>query len=141
MRLPKLLALLAGFVLSASAYAADRWYQITITDGGSSVEFTGTSAFTPEQIGDMVVGTKLLILDNLRENVNLGTDEQPQWGWDKAASPKAYIVPKHILFFFELTGDPMAEPAAPPPAEAAPAAPEKPAPATEKSGTSKGKKK
>jgi hypothetical protein len=130
MRLPKLLGFALSLVLAGSALAADHWYQITITDGGSTVEFTGSSASDSGQISKMLAGTDPVVLDNLREFSPISEEENAPSAWHPVAgATKLFLVPKHILFFYELAGDPLSEQPAAAPAEPAPAA-AAPAPAS-----------
>ena len=139
MRLPTILAFAVSLALASAALAADHWYQFTITDGGSTVEFTGSSTSDPGQIAKMLSGAEPIVLGNLREFSPVGDDENAPSAWHEVAGAnKLFLVPKHVLFFYELSGDPLTEQAAAAPAEPAPA-PAAPAPAKEASPAKKKK--
>jgi hypothetical protein len=126
-----------AFTLAAAAHAADHWYQVTILAGDSTLEFTGTSSLDSAQVAKQVSGTELIMLENLRE-FNQPDESAPGTWVQVAGATKVFIVPKSVLFFHELSADPMTTNAAPAAAE-----PEKPAaaPEKEKAPAGKGKKK
>ncbi|MEA3213144.1 MAG: hypothetical protein QOE70_6201 [Chthoniobacter sp.] len=107
----RFLAVLLTVALSSFAVAADPedpayWYKIAIQSPGGTTSFVGTSRFTPETMGDAVLATATLLkLENLRMLAN--TDGTAfRWQPDSEAV-RVFIVPKTILYFYELQGDPM----------------------------------
>ena len=96
---------------SLSAFAADpsplHWYAITITDTPNSKTFTGSSSLDASQLATRVNGSDLIKLENLREVFSRSSDVPI--AWHPADEPKSvFILPRTVLFYSELSGDPAA---------------------------------
>lgn len=108
MKVLKSIALL--FLMSATSFSAEvvHWYEIAISGTGSGKTFTGSSAWDPAEMARRLAFPEPIVLENLRAVFGGGAGNLPM-GWHPNDDVlKVYILPRVILYFSELPGDPAA---------------------------------
>jgi hypothetical protein len=99
-------------LLSCSAWAADappaHWYQIVIAGPKDTKTFTGTSPLEPAQMAARLRGSDPIILENLRDIFAKSSDVPMAWHPSEEAV-RVFILPRTILYFSQLPGDPAAQ--------------------------------
>jgi hypothetical protein len=114
MNFPRLFALLIIAVLPFLAAGADsaapiHWYRITIAAGNSTESFTGSSRLSGDELAVRVTDPDPILLENRRDYF-AHPDKNLPLGWHaNADAPKIYILPRTVLYFEELSGDPAAK--------------------------------
>jgi hypothetical protein len=97
-------------LVATSAFAADpapaHWYQIVVSEGASPKTFTGTCAFDGEQLAQRLSGNDPIVMENLRDIYIQATDKGMTWHGDDTVT-RVVIPPRNILYFSEITGDPV----------------------------------
>lgn len=98
--------MLAMGSLSAAPHADQHWYQITITTGQGTETITGSSPSDSNELARAIAGTNAIVLENIKDQGIFEQGKPISW----RAAPgvtKIFIIPRSILYFVELSGDPL----------------------------------
>ena len=104
-----LLVFLLCVIVFSSGIAADapptvHWYTVTLTEGNTSRNFTGSSELDANQFAAAILTSNSIVsLTNLR---NFGPSGGATYRWFPEPGGKLFIVGRTVLYFRELAADP-----------------------------------
>jgi hypothetical protein len=101
------LALVLAFPVSAGDTPAVHWYQIVIAGPKETKTFTGSSPLEAAQISARLRSSDPIVLENLRDIFAKSSDVPMAWHPSDEAV-RVFILPRTVLYFSELSGDPAA---------------------------------
>lgn len=93
---------------AAADPAKNFWYSVTISKVNTTEIFTGSSNFPPTEFAERVAGSSPVLLENLRVEALIPGDDAVKWHAVEV-NPNVYLMPRAVLFFQELRGDPLLE--------------------------------
>jgi hypothetical protein len=84
------------------------WYSVTVSKVDTTAIFTGSSDLSPEMFASRVAGEAPVLLENLRIEGLAPGDDVAKWH-AVAENPNVYLMPRVVLYFQQLRGDPLIE--------------------------------
>jgi hypothetical protein len=93
---------------AAADPAKNFWYSVTISKVNTTETFTGSSDLSAEEFAVRVAGSTPVLLENLRLEGLVPGDDAVKWH-AVTENPNIYLMPRAVLFFRELRGDPLLE--------------------------------
>jgi hypothetical protein len=91
---------------AAADPAKNFWYSVTISKVNTTETFTGSSDLSPDELAVRVAGSTPVLLENLRVEALIPGDDAVKWHAVEV-NPNVYLMPRAVLFFRELRGDPL----------------------------------
>jgi hypothetical protein len=91
---------------AAADPAKNFWYTVTISKVNTTETFTGSSDLSPDEFAMRVAGSTAVLLENLRVEALIPGDDGVKWHAVEV-NPNVYLMPRAVLFFQGLRGDPL----------------------------------